>query len=430
MSQSQVSYVIAHGAFARPARQELMEIAVLQAGHGPRGGYRSLVRCDQPDTPQNAAEDGNAPGVSEEANRNAPTAGEVFAHVNRAFALGQATVVMWAGMPYRIHKYAGEKRVPNPFSQTRVVDLQAAVVMHLNLKTSDCKSPHSIMRLLDLNPKGHSWSQGPLPFVHAMNAVLGKLIADGWTPEATPAAVMNGCDIGEQAEEMRLERWEQIRERQNNLGVERRAIPDVAPAFIVLDGEHVQVRNDRGARLIEVALVVAHRKERHGRAAYELADKPFTSLVQFLQVNDTHSYAWEMTGIDPDDVRKAPSLARVIAGMVAAAPWDGGVLVTWGPDDACIITQNCAKAGFPSPIAEVPLIDLQRVFSRFYNMGPQQISLQNAAAFLGVDTNGLNLHRALPDTQITWQVLERMLADGWTPQWRPWHREQQQQQVG
>jgi inhibitor of KinA sporulation pathway (predicted exonuclease) len=112
--------------------------------------------------------------------------------------------------------------------------------------------------------------------------------------------------------------------------------------------------------------------------------------------------------------------------MVAAAPWDRGVLVTWGPDDARVITQNCVQTGIPSPITNLPLIDLQRAFSRFYDLGPQQVGLQTAAAFLDIDTSRLDLHRAMADTLVTWHVLNRMLAAGWTPHWRPWHRRQAQ----
>jgi len=426
VSQSPVSYVIVHGAFAPPAKQELMEVAALHACQRTGACYRSLVRCNIPAMPQDFTEDGSSPGVSEEENRNAPSAHEVFAHLRDAFSLGRATVVMWAGMAYRFHEFAEQKRLTNPCSQTRVIDLQMAVVMHLNLKTSHCKDPRNVIRLLNLAPRGDCWSRGSLPFVNAMDVVLGKLIADGWTPELTPAAVTDGPDIGEQAEEMRIERWEQIRERQNNLGIERRPTPDVTPAYIVLDGEHVSTRHDRFSHLIELALVVAYCKERQEPATYELAGKPFSSLVRLQEVENTNPHAWRITGIDPEAVRRAPPLPRVIAGMVAAAPWDRGVLVTWGPDDACVITQNCVKAGIPSPITEVPLIDLQRAFSRFYDLGTQQVGLQNAAAFLGIDTSGLDLHRASADTLVTWHVLDRMLADGWTPQWRPWHRRQSQ----
>jgi inhibitor of KinA sporulation pathway (predicted exonuclease) len=110
--------------------------------------------------------------------------------------------------------------------------------------------------------------------------------------------------------------------------------------------------------------------------------------------------------------------------MAAAAPWDSGVLCTWGPDDAAIITQNCVRAGIPSPITELPLVDLQRAFSSFYALGRQQVSLQNAAAQLEIDTTQVDLHRALADTLLTWYVLERMLEDGWTPQFRIWQRRQ------
>ncbi|HEY3365681.1 MAG TPA: hypothetical protein VGK74_11550 [Symbiobacteriaceae bacterium] len=399
-----------------------MEVAALHACQHAVDGYRSLVRCDVPD--QGLAEDGSATGVSEDENSNAPSAAEVFTYLNQAFSLGRATVVMWAGTAYRFHVYAKERRLTNPCFQTRVIDLQAAVVMYLNLKTSDCKSPRHVIQSLNLAPEADCWSQGSLPYVHAMNAVMVKLLAAGWTPESTPAAITNGCDIGADAEEMRIERWEQIREQQNNLGVQRRPIPDVTPAFILLDAEHVWVRHERFTRLIEVALVVAYRKESEGRATYELAGKPFSSLVQLQHVADTTSHSWAITGIDPEAVRRAPSLPRVIAGMVAAAPWDRGVLVTWGPDDAPVITQNCVKTGIPSPITGLPLIDLQRAFSRFYDLGQQQVGLQNAASFLEIDTSKVDLHRALADTLVTWHVLDRMLTDGWTPHWRTWHRRQ------
>lgn len=401
-----------------------MEVAALQAGQPAGRGYQSLIRCDHPDTPQGPSDESGSTGISEEENQNAPSPEAVFAHLDQAFSLGQTTVVMWAGMAYRFYRYAKLKQLDLPCFQTRVVDLQAAVVMHLNIPTSQCKDPRSVIRLLTLNADGESWARGSLPYAHAMNAVLCKLLEDGWTPEATPAAVTNGADIGEDAEEMRMDRWEQIRERQNNLGIERRPVPAVTPAFIVLDGEHVSLRQERFSRLIELALVVAHRKEHTEQATYELSDSHFSSLVRVQQVYDTNSYAWQITGIDPEAVRRAPPLQTVIARMAAAAPWDTGVLITWGPDDARVITQNCVKAGIPSPITEIPLVDLQRVFSRFYELGTQQVGLQNAASFLGIETNGLDLHRALDDTLLTWYVLERMLADGWTPQWRPWHRRQ------
>lgn len=403
-----------------------MEVAALQAFKQAGEDYRSLVRCDVPDTPAGQSDDGSPTGVSDEENRNAPAADDVFRHLHKAFALDRATVVMWGGMAYRFHVYARDKHLVFPPFHSRVVDLQAAAVMYWDLRTSQCKDPRNVLRTLNLTPEGDCLSRGALPYCRAMRAVLGKLLADGWTPEATPAAITAGCDVGLDAEEMRIDRWEQIRERQNNLGIERRALPEETPAYIILDGEHVAVRNERLSRLIEVALVVAYRKERQGHAAYELAGKSFTSLVQLKQVEETQHHAWKITGIDREAVRRAPPLPRVMAGMAAAAPWDRGVLITWGPDDARIITQNCVEAGIPSPITEVPLVDLQRAFSRFYELGQQQVGLQNAAAFLEIDTSSMDLHRALADTEVTWFVLERMLADGWTPHWRTWHRRQAQ----
>lgn len=422
MSQSLASYVIMHGAFARPSGAELMEIAALQAGARVGEAYHSLVRCDVPDRAPEPAADGTIGGVSDEENQQAPTADEVFAHLHAKFALGRNTVVMWGGMAYRFHVYARSKQLNDLFLQTRVIDLQAAVVSYLDVKTSSCKNPRSVAQLLNVGTPGDYRAQGSLPAVRAINAILAKLVADGWTPEATPAAITNGCDIGQVAEEMRIERWEQVRERQTNLGIARRPFPDGAPAFIVLDCEHVSLRTERFSRLIELALVVAYRKERPGHAGYELGGKPFSSLIHVQHVDQAWSKSWEMTGIDPEDVRRAPPLPRVIAGMIAAAPWDRGVLVTWGPDDAPVITQNCIKAGIPSPITELPLINLQRAFSQFYDLGSQQVGLTNAASYLSIDTSEMDMHRALADTMVTWRVMERMLKDGWTPHWRTWHR--------
>jgi inhibitor of KinA sporulation pathway (predicted exonuclease) len=422
VSQVSASYVIIHGAFARPSGTELMEVAALQAGQSRGDGFCTQVRCDVPDRPQELAADGHSAAMSEEENRNAPSAGEVFTYLNNAFALGQATAVMWGGMAYRCDVYAKERQLTVPFFQTRVIDLQAAVVSYFDLKTSQCKSPRSAVQWLNLAPEADNWSSGSLPSAYAMNVVLGALIAAGWTPESTPDAITNGCEIGKVAEEMRMDRWEQIRERQTNLGIKRRPLTDMPRAFIVLDCEHVSIRRERFARLIEVALVVAYPEERQGRVTYDLAGEPFSSLVQLEQVDDAWSKSWEMTGIDPTAVRLAPPLPQVIAAMVAAAPWDRGVLVTWGPDDAPVITQNCVRTGIRSPITDLPLIDLQRAFSHYYDLGSQQIGLQNAASILDIDTSGLGLHRALADTLVTWQILDRMLTDGWTPHWRTWHR--------
>jgi inhibitor of KinA sporulation pathway (predicted exonuclease) len=401
-----------------------MEVAALRAGKGPVNAYRSLVRCDVPDTPRAPNEDGSATGISEAENQKAPPADEVFAHMHRAFALDQATVVMWAGTAYRFHAYAREKGLVFPGVHTRVIDLQTAAALYLDLKTADCKTPQKVLRVLNLGAEADCWSQGSLPFARAMNVIMTKLTQDGWTPEATPTAITAGSDMDADHEEMRIERWEQLRERQNNLGIERRLLPEVTPAFILLDGEHVSLRHERFARLIEVALVVAERQEREGGATYALAGTPYSSLVQVERVEDTTVHAWEITGIDPQAVRRAPPLPQVMAEMAAAAPWDRGVLVTWGPDDAAIITQNCVKTGIPSPITELPLVDLQRAFSSYYDLGRQQVSLQNAAAHLEIDTSQLDLHRALADTVLTWHVLDRMLKDGWTPHFRTWHRRQ------
>lgn len=398
-----------------------MEVAALATGNGPAPGltYRSLVRCDVPDTPDGDNSEGSTTEVTEEENRRAPAPAEVFAHLHEAFALDRATVVMWGGMAYRFWVGARAKHLPNPFAQTRVLDLQAALVTFFDLKTANCKNPRSAMYALYLAPEGESWSNGLLQTVRAMKILMDKLLASGWTPEATPDAIIGGSEVGEVSEEMRVERLERIRERQNNLGIERRPVPEVSPAFIVLDCEHVSIRRERFSRLIEVALVVA---EHRGDGTYALTDKPFSSLVQVENVEDAWSKSWEMTGIDPADVRRAPPLPQVMDAMVAAAPWESGALVTWGPDDAQVITQNCVKAGIPSPITEVPLIDVQRAFSRFYGLESRQVGLQNAAAFLGIDTSSVDLHRALADTVVTWQIMARMLADGWTPAWRVWHK--------
>lgn len=412
-SQAQASYIVIHGAFARPSG-ELMEVAALPAGTRPAKAFHSPVRCEVPDTPADpAADDGSAA----EANRNSPLPAEVFAEMDRALALERSTVVMWGPTAYRLHQYAREKGLSAPFFQTQVVDLQAAVVLSFDFKTSQCKSPRAVLELLGLGAAVSSWSSGPLPAARAMSVILGELLAKGWTPESTPAAVTAGSDVGEVAELMRIDRWERIRERQSNLGIERRPLPAVIPAFIVLDSEHASIRREHFSRLIEVALVVAHRKADH----YELGET-FSSLIHLQQVEHTWAKSWEMTGINPKEVQAAPPLPQVMADMAEAAPWDTGVLVTWGPDDASIITQNCVRAGIPSPITDLPLIDLQRAFVQFYNLGSQQVGLQNAASYLAIDTSTVGLHRALADTVVTWQVLDRMLADGWTPHWRAWHR--------
>lgn len=424
VSQAPTSYVIIHGRFARPTGRELMEVAALRAGQRPTAVYRTLVQCEVPDTPQTAGEDGTSSGISEAENRKAPTPDQVFAHLDRTYALGQATIVMWAGTAYRFHAYAGEKGLVYPGAAARVIDLQAAAASFLDLKTADCKTPQKVIRTLNLPAEPECWSQGSLPFARAMNAIMAKLLQAGWTPAATPTAITDGSDIGLDAEEMRSERWEQLRERQNNLGIERRPLPDITPAYVIIDGEHVSLRHERFARLIEIALLVAQRQEGRNSATYALQGEPYSSLVQVERVEDTTPHAWEITGIDPEAVRKAPPLPQVMAELAAAAPWDRSVLITWGPDDASIITQNCVKAGIASPITELPLVDLQRAFARFYDLGSQQVSLQNAAAFLEIDTSQLDLHRALADTRLTWYVLDRMLSDGWTPHFRAWHRAQ------
>lgn len=387
----------------------MTEVAALLAGQRPATVYRSLVHADLPEAELTAA------------GKQAPPAGEVFAHLDHAFALNRSAVVMWGGIAYKFFTYADEEGLPNPFTQTRVIDLQAAVVMQLDLKTTDCKSPRNVVRLLGLVPEADCWSSGTLPFLHAMHAVWKHLVKSGWTPEATAEATTYGPDMGLDAEEMRIGRWEQIRERQNNLGIERRPVPAVTPAFLLIDAEYASFRDERFGRLIEVGMVVAQRDERDGLAIYE-AGAPFTSLVQLQRVEETNPREWEITGINREAVRRAPPLPRVMDAMVAAAPWESGVLVTWGPDDARLITQNCVKAGIASPVTELPLIDLQRAFARFYDMGQQQVGLQNAASFLEIDTSDLDLHRALSDAIVTWRVLERMLADGWTPHFRTWHR--------
>lgn len=393
-----------------------MEVAALQVG---RETYQSLVRCDHPDTPQGDGTDESPTGITEEENLRAPTPAEVFAHLHRAFSLERATVVMWGSMAYRFCAYASEKRLDNPFSQTRVLDLQAATALFFDLKTASCKNPRNAMYSLYLSPAGESFTAGTLSTVHAMGILMQKLLASGWTPEATPDAIIDGNELSEVSEEMRIDRWEQIRERQSNLGIERRQMPDMPPAFIVLDCEHVSIRRERISRLIEVALVVAQHR---GDATYALTDRPFSSLVQVLNVEDAWAKSWEMTGINPEDVRRAPPLPQVMTAMAAAAPWESGVLVTWGPDDTNVITQNCVAAGIPSPVTEVPLIDIQRAFSRFYGLELRQVRLQNAAEYLGIDLSSVDLHRALADTVVTWKIMERMISDGWTPAWRSWHR--------
>ena len=406
VTQFPTSFVLLHGAFARPARRELMEVAALRVGAGAGDGFYSLVRCEFPDVPpQDLTADGSAvEGISEEENQSAPVPAELFAELDEAFGLSEATVIMWGGMAYRFAVCAEQQQFTLPWFQTRVIDLQAAVVLHFDLKTSQCKDPRSVLRALDLEQAAEFWSLKSVSVVRAMQLITEKLLADGWTPESTPDALIDGCDIGEDAEAMRVDRWEQIRERQNNLGVHRRPVPDITPAFIILDGEHVSLRYERLQRLIEVALVVAWRGE---QADYVLSDKSFTSLVQLRQIKDTNSYAWTITAIDPKEVQQAPPLPRVLDAMMAAAPWDEGVLVTWGPDDARIITQNCVEARIPSPITEVPLVDLQRAFSRYYELGAQQVSLEKATSMLGIDTSHLELHRALADTLVTWYEIGR-----------------------
>ncbi|HWI53339.1 MAG TPA: exonuclease domain-containing protein [Symbiobacteriaceae bacterium] len=399
--------MLIHGSFAPDNHHELTEIAALGTGQGSAAGYASPIQYEP-----------------SEIDRGATSASEVFAHLDKTFSLGNATVVMWGSTAYRCHAYAREKGLFNPCFQTRVIDLQAAVAIYLDLKTSDCKSARNVVRVLNLAPQVDCWSAGSLAVVHAMHAILAKLEQTGWRPEATPAAITQGADIGLDVEEMRIERWEQIRDRQNNLGIERRPLPEVTPAFILIDAEYASFRHERFSRLIEVGMVVAQRTERSERATYELISQPFTSLVQLERVEETNPNEWEITGIDREAVRRAPALPVVMAEMVAAAPWETSVLVSWGPDDARLITQNCVKAGIRSPITAVPLVDLQRAFAGFYDLGRTQVSLQNAASFLGIDTDGLDLHRALADAEVTWRVLERMLADGWTPHFRTWHRRQ------
>jgi inhibitor of KinA sporulation pathway (predicted exonuclease) len=393
-----------------------MEVVALQVGGET---YQTPVRCDHPDTPQGDSTEESSTGISEEENRQAPAPAEVFAHLNQAFSLERATVVMWGSMAYRFYEAAREKGLKNPFAGTRVLDLQAAAATFFDLKTSSCKNPRGAMYSLYLSPAGESFSAGTLSTVRAMGIVMNKLLASGWTPAATPEAIIDGSQIGEVSEEMRVEHWEQLRERQSNLGIERRPVPDMPPAYIVLDCEHVTIKRERISRLIEVALVIA---EHRGDGAYGLTDNHFSSLIQVINVEDAWAKSWEMTGIDPADVRRAPPLPKVMAAMVAAAPWESGVLVTWGPDDTNVITQNCVVAGIPSPVTEVPLIDVQRAFCRFYGLESRQVRLQNAAEYLGIDLSRVDLHRALADTVVTWKIMERMLADGWTPAWRVWHK--------
>lgn len=91
--------------------------------------------------------------------------------------------------------------------------------------------------------------------------------------------------------------------------------------------------------------------------------------------------------------------------------WAGDcVIMTWGTSDVLTLIENCR---YFSGNEEVPFLsrycDLQRYAQIVMELGTsEQVGLEKAAELLGLDLSGRSLHRAVDDSAVTLEILQKV----------------------
>lgn len=136
-----------------------------------------------------------------------------------------------------------------------------------------------------------------------------------------------------------------------------------------------------------------------GAVAMDLTDLKITLEASYYvrprRWDISQKCTW-LTGITKEDIRSAPPFDEVIAKFTSIFDPRGRLCGTWG-NDAALIEEACRAVGLKSPLRNI--VDIGHLFQRAFLL-KQQMSLQGAANFLGIEFDGVP-HSALADARNT-----------------------------
>lgn len=115
--------------------------------------------------------------------------------------------------------------------------------------------------------------------------------------------------------------------------------------------------------------------------------------------------------IDLDELNKGIELHNVVSFF--RLNYKPGVtkIISWGNSDLYNINNLCKIYGIQFHIRKDDYIDLSQKFRRFYDLR-QAITLEKALSFKNI-TDNYKKHRALPDTEMLFELFNSMVEDGY-----------------
>ena len=133
----------------------------------------------------------------------------------------------------------------------------------------------------------------------------------------------------------------------------------------------------------------------------------FSLLVRPQVGKHLNTIVADLTSITEEDLTEGVPFMRAVGRFTR---WLGeAVLITWGPSDILTLIENCR---YFSGKMQVPFLtrclDLQQYAKDYLGLPGGQMSLENMARHLGLDISQMEQHRALDDSLITLQILERV----------------------
>jgi inhibitor of KinA sporulation pathway (predicted exonuclease) len=137
----------------------------------------------------------------------------------------------------------------------------------------------------------------------------------------------------------------------------------------------------------------------------------FQAFVRPVENPHLSAYCTDLTGIQQEDVRKAPTfdiaIERYFAWMESFEA--ESLLCTWGAKDIPILKAEC-DVHDADPFFLHPAIDLKAQFARIMRL-PSEVGLQKALGMIGFEFEG-TAHRAFEDAQNTAGLFRRFI-DQW-----------------
>ena len=144
-------------------------------------------------------------------------------------------------------------------------------------------------------------------------------------------------------------------------------------------------------------------------AAMELTDT-FQANVRPVVSKKLSGIVTDLTNITPEELEDGTTFPDLMAQLARFAGTEPTVWLTWSNTDLLVMMENCR---FFFGKQEIPGLEYYMDFQVYAQQrmgidGGQQIGLARAGEMLGISEENMALHRALDDSRLTAQILQKV----------------------